>query len=126
MGSTIINAIGDGIKNGWNAVTKFFEEKVKPMFTKQYWIDLLNNVKEGIKSAFNGIIGIVEKAVNSIINKINKLSWEIPDWVPGVGGETFGFDISPITIPRGVFNVKSRAFSSKFLSFIPNFSLNAV
>lgn len=100
VGANIINFILDGLKNGWKFIVKFFEEKVKPIFTKEFWLKVLDGVKQGIKTAFNGIIGIVEKAVNNIISKINRLSWEIPDWVPGIGGETFGFDISPITIPR--------------------------
>lgn len=100
VGSNIINFILEGLKNGWEFIVKFFEEKVKPIFTKEFWLKVLDGVKQGIKTAFNGIIGIVEKAVNNIISKINKLSWDIPDWVPGIGGETFGFDISPISIPR--------------------------
>ena len=31
---------------------------------------------------------------------LNKLSWEVPDWVPVIGGSTFGFNIKPISIPR--------------------------
>lgn len=54
----------------------------------------------GIKSVLNAIISAVESAVNWIITKLNTLNWTIPDWVPGLGGKSFGFNISPITIPR--------------------------
>jgi hypothetical protein len=57
-------------------------------------------VKEGAKSAFNGVAEIVEKAINNIIKKINTLSWTIPDWVPKLGGEKFGFNFKEIKIPR--------------------------
>lgn len=60
----------------------------------------LNGLKEVIKAPLNGIISIVEKAVNWIIEKINTLHWDIPDWVPGIGGSTFGFNFSRISIPR--------------------------
>lgn len=60
----------------------------------------LNGLKEVIKAPLNGIISIVEKAVNWIIEKINTLHWDIPDWVPGVGGSSFGFNFSRISIPR--------------------------
>lgn len=50
-----------------------------------------------------GIANTVIKAVNQIIKALNKLSWDVPDWVPGIGGETFGFNIKElreISIPR--------------------------
>ena len=40
--------------------------------------------------------------LNDYIEKINKIGFEVPDWVPGIGGEDFGFNIpklSPINIP---------------------------
>ena len=48
----------------------------------------------------NGLIGAIESALNWIIDGINTLSWEIPDWVPFVGGETFGFDVPNIDLPE--------------------------
>ena len=50
---------------------------------------VINTVIGGI----NGMISAVESAINFVIDAINTLSWEIPDWVPWIGGETFGFDI---------------------------------
>jgi len=45
-----------------------------------------------IKGPINGIIGLV----NSAIRGLNSLSVSIPDWVPIVGGKTFGLDIPTI------------------------------
>lgn len=59
-----------------------------------------NPVTNFIKKMVNGIIGIFESGVNFIIKMLNKLSWEVPDWVPVIGGSTFGFNIKPISIPR--------------------------
>lgn len=63
-----------------------------------------------IKGVINSIIGGVEKMANGVINGINtmiralnNLSFDIPDWVPGLGGKTFGFNLrtlSTISIPR--------------------------
>lgn len=60
----------------------------------------LNGLKDVFKAPINGIISLIEKAVNWIISKINTLHWDIPDWVPGLGGKSFGFDFSQIKIPR--------------------------
>ena len=45
----------------------------------------------------------VVNGVNTVINAMNNLSFEIPDWVPGMGGKTFGFNIptlSSVSLPR--------------------------
>lgn len=59
-----------------------------------------NPVTRFVKKMVNGIIGIFESGVNFIIKMLNKLSWEVPDWVPGIGGSTFGFNIRTVSIPR--------------------------
>lgn len=46
------------------------------------------------KAPINGVIS----AINWVLEKINSISVTIPDWVPGLGGETFGFHIP--TIPQ--------------------------
>ena len=85
---------------GWSKVTTWFNQSVKPKFTKQYWADKFSSIKDGAKAAFNGVIDIVERAINNIVNKANTLSWKIPDWVPKVGGEKFGFNVKTVSIPR--------------------------
>ena len=45
----------------------------------------------------------VVNGMNKVIDAINGLSFDIPDWVPGLGGETFGFNIpklSTVSLPR--------------------------
>lgn len=46
------------------------------------------------KAPINGVIS----AINWVLSKINSISVTIPDWVPGVGGTTLGFNIP--TIPQ--------------------------
>lgn len=95
-----LNAAKTTITNAWNNIVSWFNNNVKSKFTVSYWSGKWGTIKDGAKSAFNGVIDIVEKAVNRIINKINTLSWKIPDWVPSVGGEKFGFSFKTISIPR--------------------------
>lgn len=44
------------------------------------------------KAPINGVIS----AINWVLGKINSISVTIPDWVPGVGGKTLGFNIPTI------------------------------
>ena len=73
--------------------------------------DIVSGVFDGlvalIKAPLNLIIGLVnsmlsgvEKGVNGIIKAMNKLSFDVPDWVPGLGGKTFGFNLRTMSIPR--------------------------
>ena len=39
---------------------------------------------------------------NLVIGAINKISIQIPDWVPGIGGQKWGFNLEKIDIPRFV------------------------
>lgn len=95
-----INALKSVCTNVWNNIAGWFRTSIAPKFTVSYWTTKFNTIKDGARSAFNGIISIVERAVNGIINKINTLSWKIPDWVPKFGGDTFGFNLKTISIPR--------------------------
>lgn len=41
----------------------------------------------------NGLITGVQKGINAIVKSVNKLSFKVPKWVPGIGGEDFGFNL---------------------------------
>ena len=69
-----------------------------------------NGLKEGLSDALNAIISGFETLANKIVDawnwikkSINSLSFELPDWIPGAGGEKFGFSLQMtehITIDR--------------------------
>lgn len=56
-----------------------------------------------IKAPLNGIIALLNgviDGVNYLISGLNKISFDVPDWVPFMGGKKFGFNIPKIgTIP---------------------------
>lgn len=59
-------------------------------------VDIFGNVFGLIvnlaKAPINGVIS----AINWVLEKINAISITIPDWVPGAGGQTLGFNIPTI------------------------------
>ena len=73
-------------------------------------VEIFESMWDKIKGVINSIIGGVESMVNGIINGLNKaieainnLEFDIPGWVPLVGGEHLGFTIptmSEISLPR--------------------------
>ncbi|HJG27134.1 MAG TPA: hypothetical protein K8V20_00585, partial [Subdoligranulum variabile] len=66
-----------------------------------------DRIKIGIKSAVNGIIGFINGMIQAVVNGLNRaidavntLSFDVPDWVPGIGGSSLGFDFTHITAPQ--------------------------
>lgn len=63
---------------------------------------LIRNSANTIIGIANGVIGAFEKMLNAVGKAINKLpSFDIPDWVPGIGGGTFGIPKIPeVKLPK--------------------------
>lgn len=86
------------IKNTWSSAGSWFTSHVT------------TPIKNGFKIFANGIIGFFEGIVNSgisginkLIGAMNKLSFHAPDWVPVIGGKSWGFNIkevSRVSLPR--------------------------
>lgn len=110
------NAFFQNIENVWNGIKQIFTgviDFIRGVFTGDWqraWQgvqDIFGGIFSGLvalaKAPLNGIIGILNAAIggiNSIINGLNSLRIDIPDWVPGIGGGSLGFNIPHIpTIP---------------------------
>lgn len=59
--------------------------------------DMIKGVINTVIGGINGMISAVESAINFVIDCINTLSWDIPSWVPVIGGDTFGFDVPNVS-----------------------------
>lgn len=46
-----------------------------------------------ITGALKGFINFYIEAINWLIGKLNNISFTVPDWVPFIGGETYGINI---------------------------------
>ena len=51
----------------------------------------------GILKMFNAMISNMITGLNSLINALNKVKFDIPDWVPGLGGKSFGINLPTLT-----------------------------
>ena len=77
-------------------------EGVKTVF-KGVWDAMPDFIKGPIKLIIgfvNSMIGAIENGINFVVRGMNNLQFDVPDWVPGIGGETFGFDLNEISLPR--------------------------
>ena len=103
------NAPVNWVKNAWEMVKRFWNVNIAPVFTQKFWIDLAkkcgNGLIAGFEGAINGIISLFETMINWIAGGLNKISFDIPSWVPLIGGKKFGFNIPEakfgrVSIPR--------------------------
>lgn len=80
-------------------------DKVKEVAT-----NVFNTIKGVVKDSINSMLAGIEGFINGVINGFNKmanalnsLSFDVPDWVPGIGGGTFGLNIPTlknVSLPR--------------------------
>lgn len=91
---TFVNGVFSGNwKKAWEGIVNIF---------KGVWDGIVTVVKAPINLVFgliNGMLAAIAGGLNGIIRLINKLSFDVPDWVPVLGGKHFGFNISEITPP---------------------------
>jgi hypothetical protein len=96
--------IVDKVKEIWELIKTYWNKNIAPVFTAEWWKKLgkkvMNGLVEGFASGINGIIGMFEEMINWIIDGLNTLEIEIPEWVPGFGGETFGVNLSRVKFDR--------------------------
>lgn len=81
-------------KTAWNGIKGIF---------KGVWDSFASVAKVPINlviGMINAMINGVESAINAIIKALNQLSFTVPNWVPGIGGEKFGFNLSTVKWSR--------------------------
>ena len=103
----------DFIKSGFKA----FIDWIKTDFVN-WWKQAWENVKNTFKNVFNalvniakvpinGVIGLINgmirgiiSGVNTAISVLNRMRIKVPNWVPKIGGSTWGFSIPTMTAPQ--------------------------
>ena len=115
-----LNAFFQNVENIWNSIKQIFSgiiDFVAGVFTGD-WERAWNGIKEifaGVFNAFgaivkapintvigaiNGLIGGIEKGLNHVIEMINEIEFDVPDWIPVIGGKSFDIDIPKVKAPK--------------------------
>ena len=110
----------DTVKNVFNGVQTILQgisNVFKGIFTGD-----MKTVLEGFKQIFKGVfdslwaiakapLNMVIRGINWLIRGANKIHFDTPDWVPGIGGKTFGINISqiPLLAKGGVISQPTQA-----------------
>lgn len=99
------SSILDGVKEVLGGVIDF----ITGVFTGD-WDKAWGGIKRVFTGIWDGIVGALEAAVNLVvrgvnwlIDQLNTVSFDVPEWVPLIGGKKWGFNIShvsEVTLPR--------------------------
>ena len=101
---TIGNVI-DEIKTIFSGLIKFISGVFSGDFDKAWEgvKDIFKGIWNTMIDLLNGAINIIIKGLNWLIKQMNKISFNVPSWVPFVGGKSIGVNISYISenvLPR--------------------------
>lgn len=101
----VVKGIADFISGVFTGDWKKAWEGIKTIF-KGLWDSMASLIKTPINIMLTGIEWLVNKIIsgfNSFKKALNKISFDIPDWIPIIGGKKWGFNLKmsdEVTLPR--------------------------
>lgn len=116
----ILNGIIDFVRGVFTGNWKRAWEGIKNIFS-----GVFGGLKSVAKAPINGIIALINGAlsaitsgINAVKRALNKISVDIPSWVPGFGGKKFGFNFSMSSAPKIPMLAKGGIAQSETLAHI--------
>ena len=77
-------------EGAWNGIVTAFD-------------GIFSGIADIAKGPINMVIGLIigllsgmKRGINDVVKGINNLSFKVPNWVPGIGGDHFGFDLPQV------------------------------
>ena len=93
-----VSAIWNGVKGVFTGIITF----LRGVFTGD-WRSIFQGLADIVKSIFDMLGGIIKAPINAAISGINMairgingLSFDVPSWIPGIGGSHFGVNLPTI------------------------------
>lgn len=86
--------LAQGLGDCWQGVG----ETIRAVF-QAIW-DFGIQAMNGLIGSTNGMIAGVMGALNMVVDLVNGLQLDIPDWVPVYGGRSLGFQLSHLPVPQ--------------------------
>lgn len=97
--------IWEATKNVWKEAGTWFQEHVTTPLGNA-WEAVVGTIKNSVNSVIGkveGMLNAVIRGINWLIDQLNRIKFDVPDWVPGIGGQSLGFNISHVSevnLPR--------------------------
>lgn len=107
-----LNGFFASVKNIWDSIKQVFDgviDFIRGVFTGD-WQRAWEGVKEIFRGTFNAFASLAKVPINSVIallngainginmmiDALNSISFKIPDWVPLLGGKSFGLHLARV------------------------------
>lgn len=95
-------------------------ENIKSFF-KNIWDAMVDIVKAPVNliiGFINAMLNGITSGINLAIKGLNKMSFTVPDWVPGIGGQKWGFNIKELTAPQIPYLAKGGIIDQPTLAMV--------
>ena len=90
----IVNFVGDTFSSAWSNVWNGIINAFDNIFGGI--VDIAKGPINMVIGLINGMLDGLESGINWIVRRVNALSFDVPDWVPVIGGDHFGFDLPEV------------------------------
>lgn len=101
LGAVAAETLG-AILDGLAGITEF----IAGIFTGD-WNRAWNGILYAFKGFVNSLIGMLNAllvkltgTLNGVIRLVNAMHFKVPDWVPGIGGQSYSFGFQTLTAPK--------------------------
>ena len=92
---TVATGHGGDLINGLKQICSGFIDFITGVFSGD-WEKAWNGIVNVGKGAVNVLISIINSLISLVVSGLNMLSFDIPSWVPFIGGGHFGFNIQHV------------------------------
>ena len=101
----VLSGLWKSVQDVWNNIQAIFSNIIgfiDNVFSGNWsaaWgnvVSIFGNIFGELANIAKAPINAVISVINMVLSKINEMKISIPDWVPGVGGKTLGFNIPQI------------------------------
>ena len=90
----IVDFVGDTFSSAWSNVWNGIINAFDNIFGGI--VDIAKGPINMVIGLINGMLDGLESGINWIVRRVNALSFDVPDWVPIIGGDHFGFDLPEV------------------------------
>lgn len=74
----------------WDGIKNIFKGTIDTMSA------VIKTPLNMIIATFENLVNRIGSGINKLIRGFNSIKWNVPDWVPGIGGKSLGFNMSQI------------------------------
>jgi hypothetical protein len=99
---------GHALERTWETIKSFVQPFLNIFgFLRDNLLDIWRNLTgsiggmwdttwSNIRNGFRGFVNAIIDGMNGLIRGLNKIGFDVPDWVPLIGGKSWGFNVAEI------------------------------